>query len=76
MARITVSFNTRAYERTYAHGPRGYGMWAFEIKGHGDHPIMWAPSSTYSAAKKWMVAEVKKLAGSDFSGGVEVMVLT
>jgi hypothetical protein len=70
---MTFEFDTVTYVWTHSREPRGYGGWAFSFDG--SDPI-WAPSSTYSAAKAWMRRTIKQMAPKGFNGCVVVRVLT
>lgn len=46
---MAIEINTRTYEWTYGHKPRGRGSWAFEIAGE----TVWIPGSKiYTEAKR------------------------
>jgi hypothetical protein len=50
MKNTKIEFNTRSYVMSHGREPRGYGSWAFDLGGRG---VVFAPASTYTAAKKW-----------------------
>ena len=69
---MKYEFDTSKYEYSYGHSPKGYGSWAFNIEGYE----VFAPSSTYSNAKKWAKTKAKELAPSGYTGTVHIEVLT
>lgn len=68
---MTFEFNTRDFRFSHGKEPRGFGSWAFEIEGH---ELVWAPTSTFTDAKKWARAEAKKMAPAGFAGNVTIKV--
>ena len=80
--RITFDFDTRAYERTYSQKPRAYGSWAFDYRTDSNgnrrenaEPIF-APTSSYADAKKWIQTHIRSLAPDDYKGYITIIVLT
>ena len=69
---MTFDFNTSDFVLSHGKEPRGYGSWAFRVEGRE----MWAPTSTYAAAKRWVRDETKKIAPAGYKGDVEVYVCT
>lgn len=67
LPKLHVDFDTRSYERTYQHAPRGRGSWAFDL---GDGVPWFTPGSTlYGEAKKLAKAEIaRRVAGPEPSG--------
>ena len=47
-----MRFSTNQYEFSHGKRPRGFGMWAFEVKGHD---IFFTPPCTYTEAKRHAV---------------------
>jgi hypothetical protein len=72
MANISVDFSTREFRFSHGKEPKGYGSWAFEFEGRG--PV-WAPTSTYAEAKKWIKEHIRSVAPAGFVGIVNVNVL-
>ena len=70
---MTFEFDTRTYVWTHGREPRGYGGWAFTFDGCDP---MWAPPSTYTAAKTWMRKTLKLMAPAGYDGCVVVRVCT
>jgi len=68
-----VEFDTTEFFRTYARQPKGYGGWAFEFEGM--EPVF-APSSTYADARKWVIAQVRAAAPANYAKLVVVTVCT
>lgn len=76
---IAFYFDTRAYQATYTHAPRGYGSWAFDyrIESHRENAApIFAPTSSYADAKKWIKAHIRSLAPAGYGGYVTIVVLT
>ena len=51
-----VKFDTRPYECSHGHAPRGRGSWAFHPDANVSAmspEIIWTPSMTYAEAKKY-----------------------
>ena len=78
---IHFEFDTSNYEFTHGRTPKGYGTWAFDFhtntsgKAENAEPIF-APASTYVAAKKWIKNHIKSIAPADYDGWVEIVVCT
>lgn len=70
---MTFEFDTREFRLSHSREPRGYGSWAFQFEGRD---IVWAPSSTYADARKWVRAEIRKLAPRNYAGNVVIKVCT
>lgn len=68
---MIFEFNTRDFRFSHGKEPRGHGSWAFEIVGR---ETVLAPTSNYAAAKKWAIAEAKKLAPAGYAGIVHINV--
>lgn len=58
-----VHFDTSEYELSHGKTPRGYGSWAFEFSV--DRCVWWAPTGTFTAAKKAARAEAKRRSVED-----------
>jgi hypothetical protein len=53
-----VEVNTNEYEFSHGRKPRGFGSWAFEVKGD----VYWCKSSqTYTDAKREAMAEARRV---------------
>ena len=73
--KITIEFDTSAYEFAHGKAPKGYGSWAFDWEGtRRDPKPVWAPTSTYADAKKWVRAHIKSIAPADYAGCVCITV--
>lgn len=70
---MKIEFTDSKFRAEYGRAPKGRGMWAFAFEGY---EIMTPMSMTYSEAKKFCKAEVKRLAPADYIGTVIVTVLT
>lgn len=59
---MAVEFNTREYEFSHGHAPRGRGSWAFFFdRSMPIQDVFWTPGSTpYAEAKKMARAEAKR----------------
>lgn len=67
---MTVEFNTREYQFSHGHGPRGRGAWAFyfsrEEERRGAACAWWAPmGSTYQEAKHFARVEARRRGSSE-----------
>lgn len=72
---LTVRFETDGYQWAHGKAPRGYGQWAFTaLEMDGGKEVFWAPSSTYSEAKKWARKHILSLTPDDYSGPVTIEV--
>lgn len=65
-------FDSGPYRASHMKEPRGFGSWAFQV--HGNREILFSPAMTLRDAKRWVKAEILKVApaGIDY---VEVKVL-
>lgn len=70
---MTIIFDDRAFRLTHGKAPRGYGAWAFCFEGRG--PV-WAPSSTFADAKRWIKEHIRGEAPANYRGDVFVKVCT
>lgn len=70
---INFWFDDRCYRLTHGRAPRGFGAWAFEFEGR---PVVWAPSSTFAEAKRWVKEHIRGEAPQGFRGDVCVKVCT
>jgi hypothetical protein len=70
---LTFQFDTRDYQWTHGRHPKGWGTWAFTFSGN--EPV-WAPASTYGAAKVWVQKHIRQLAPKDYTGTIIVTVCT
>ena len=70
---ISFEFDARNYEFTHGRAPKGYGSWAFAFEGRA--PV-WAPSSSYADAKRWIKQHIRTVAPADYRGVVVVEVCT
>lgn len=71
-----VIFDNSQYKRSHMKDPRGYGSWAFSVPSvPAMRDPVFAPTSTFADAKKWMAAKVRAAAPADFHGHVYVDVL-
>lgn len=59
---MKTRIETREYENSHGHGPRGRGSWAFQV-GSDVTDVLWSPSMTYTEAKKWAREQAKKYCG-------------
>lgn len=59
---MTIYFNTRDYELSHGHSPRGRGAWAFFFDRSTQIEDVWFTpgSTTYSEAKKMAREEAKR----------------
>jgi len=57
---LKIEFNTREYEFSHGHKPRGRGSWAFfPNRKTLIEQAMWTPSMTYGEAKRWIAAKLR-----------------
>jgi hypothetical protein len=61
---MTFEFGTTDYEFAHGRSPKGYGSWAFDWEGTCREPKpVWAPTSTYADAKRWVNEHISLRAG-------------
>lgn len=57
----TYDFNTIEFEISHGRLPRGRGGWAFALERHAPiDRIVFAPSGTYSDAKRWITDQARR----------------
>jgi hypothetical protein len=59
--KATYDFCTYEFERSHGKLPRGYGGWAFAFKRNAPiDEVVFAPSSTYQEAKRWITDQARR----------------
>lgn len=68
---MDIIFQTRDYERTYGHKPRGHGWWYFTFEG-----LDFSATGTYSEAKRDCARHIREIAPHGYKDPVYVNVET
>jgi len=55
-----IDVDANDFIRSHGVPPRGWGTWAFDVKG-STLGLLWTPAMTYSDAKVWIKAKVRAL---------------